>query len=473
MSNMRHKQESAESLSRREILKYGLYGGIVAGLAPSLWLSGCRKQWWGKRPNIIFIVIDTLRANHVGCCGYRRNTTPNIDMLAREGILFNNAIVAAPWTLPSVASIMTSQYPLVLGIRDRTTVVSSKFPMLSEVLKKHGYTSCGIVSHALLSARLGFGRGFDRYDESSSLGHGGISSPAVTSKAASFLRQSSGKPFFLFAHYFDPHYHYKLHKQYDYYPSYKGIVRSGHPILDIWRRRGDLTTDDIKYLVALYDSEIAFTDEHIGMLLGEMKKQGLYDDSIIIMTSDHGEEFMERGWIGHTITLNQELIRVPLIMKFPGHTDRVVDSAVGLIDIVPTIYQYLGLNIPDSLEGKVLDFDRADAIAPRPIFSETFNPQIHRPGRVEPIAFRSIVLGKQKLIYDEIKGTGKIYDLSADPDERADLSSRAGGQNSRLKALLSEWTDYVSARQTAGPVYDERQLFTPEQRKQLESLGYL
>jgi len=121
----------------------------------------------------------------------------------------------------------------------------------------------------------------------------------------------------------------------------------------------------------------------------------------------------------------------------------------------------------------VLDFDRADAIAPRPIFSETFNPQIHRPGRVEPIAFRSIVLGKQKLIYDEIKGTGKIYDLSADPDERADLSSRAGGQNSRLKALLSEWTDYVSARQTAGPVYDERQLFTPEQRKQLESLGYL
>ena len=462
-------------LTRRQFLKTSTVATALsaAGISSSLWLGGCRKQWWGKRPNIIFILIDTLRADHVGCCGYRRNTTPNIDALAREGILFNNAIVAAPWTLPSVASIMTSQYPYVLGIRDKTTVVNDRFPMFSQVLKKHDYTTCGIVSHTLLSARLGFGRGFDQYDEKSSLGHGGVSSPTVTSKAISFVQQNRKNPFFLFAHYFDPHYYYMLHKQYDYYPSYKGAVRSGHPILDLWRRRNKLSKDDIKYLVSLYDSEIAFTDQHVGQLLAEVRKQGLYDDSIIIVTSDHGEEFMERGWVGHTITLNQELIRVPLIMKFPGYEAKVVDSGVGLIDIVPTIYDYLGLGTDNRLEGEALDISRSGAITTRPIFSETFNPQIHRPERVEPIAFRSILLDKQKLIYDEIKGSGKIYDLAADPDERADLSGRAGEQDNRLKALLSQWTDYVSAKQTAGPVYDERELFTPEQRKQLESLGYL
>jgi len=461
--------------TRRQFLKTttATTAFAAAGISTVLWLGGCRRQLSGKRPNIIFILIDTLRADHVGCCGYRRSTTPNVDALAREGVLFNNAIVAAPWTLPSVASIMTSQYPCVLGIRDKMTVVNDKFPMFSQVLKKHGYTTCGIVSHTLLSSQLGFARGFDRYDEKSSLGHSGISSPAVTSKAVSFVQQKHERPFFLFAHYFDPHFHYILHKQYDYYPSYNGIVRSGHPIGDIWRRRSDLTADDIKYLVALYDSEISFTDEHIGMLLNEVKKRDLYDDSIIIITADHGEEFMERGWIGHTITLNQELIRVPLIMKFPGCEPKVVDSAVGLIDIIPTLSSYLGFETDDNLEGEALNLSQADSIKSRPVFSETFNPQIHQPGFVKPVAFRSIVLGKHKLIYDEVKRMGRIYDLSSDPDERSDLSSRLSGQDNRLKALLSQWTDYVSAKQTTGPVYDERKLFTPEQRKQLESLGYL
>jgi arylsulfatase A-like enzyme len=471
---MKVKQEkSAKRLSRRNILKYGLYGGMMAGLAPSLWLSGCRKQWSSKRPNIIFILIDTFRADHVGCYGYKRNTTPNIDALARQGILFKNAIVAAPWTLPSVASIITSQYPSVLGIRDRTTVVTEKFPIFSQALKKHNYITCGIVSHTLLSARLGFGRGFDWYDEKSSLGHGGFSSPTVTSKAISFVRQKHESPFFLFAHYFDPHYHYMLHKKYDYYSSYKGAIKSGHSILDLWRRRGNLTTDDIKYLIALYDSEIAFTDEHVGLLLGEVKQQGLYDESIIIVTADHGEEFMERGWLGHTITLNQELIRVPLIMKLPGYKAKVLDSAVGLIDIVPTLYDYLGIGADNHLDGEALDISGNDAIKRRPIFSETFNPQIHQPGHVNPIALRSIVLDKQKLIYDEIKGAAKIYNLSVDPDEQVDLSSQVGEQNNRLKALLSQWIDYASMQETRGPVYGEQELFTPEQRKQLKSLGYL
>lgn len=475
-------QKSPRDLNRRDLLKWGLYGGLTAGLGPGLWLSGCSKQSSGKRPNVILIVVDTLRADHVGCYGYERDTTVNIDKLAREGILFKNAISAAPWTLPSIATILASQYPCVLGIRDRPVVIDERYRLLSEVLKLYSYRTYGVFSHALLSPRLGFGRGFDVYDnQTSPFRREGTSSPGVHQSALSFLREVGGQPFFLFLHYFDPHYNYVLHNKYNYYPSYNGIVRSNHPILDLWRMRQNLSADDMRYLVSLYDSEIAFTDEYIGKLLAGLKKQGLYDNSIIIVTSDHGEEFMERGWIGHCTTLYQELLHVPLIMKLPELNVRIVESLVGLIDVMPTVLQYLGYKIPDGVEGKALDLSSGNLVTRGPIFSETFNyilqkhqlPNIDEPKRNEPIALRSIILSSRKLIYDERKGLRQIYELSEDPTERKNLSGQAGEQNRRVEVLLLRWLEYVKTKQKAGPVQDASELFTPEQRKQLESLGYL
>jgi arylsulfatase A-like enzyme len=469
-------------LNRRQVLKRGLWGGLTAGLGSSLWLSGCSKRSSGKRPNVILIVVDTLRADHVSCYGYERNTTPNIDKLAGAGILFKKAISAAPWTLPSVATILTSQYPCVLGIRDRPVVIDKRYPLLTEVLKLYDYRTCGVFSHALLSPRLGFGRGFDVYDnQTSPFRREGISSPAVHQSALSFLREVRGQPFFLFLHYFDPHYNYVLHSEYNYYPSYNGTVRSNHPIVDLWRMRHSLSADDLQYLVSLHDSEIAFTDEHIGKLLAGLKKQGLYDNSIIIVTSDHGEEFMERGWIGHCTTLYQELLHVPLIVKLPELNFRIVESPVGLIDVMPTVLRYLGYKIPDGVEGRALDLSSGNPVTGGPIFSETFNyilqkhqlPDVDEPRRSEPIALRSIILGSRKLIYDERKGLRQIYELSEDPIERKNLSGQASEQNRRVQVLLSRWLEYVKTKEKAGPVQDASELFTPEQRKQLESLGYL
>lgn len=464
------------------MLKYGLCGTLAASLAPALWISGCEKQQRGEKHNVILIVVDTVRTDHVGCYGYQRNTTPNIDRLAQQGLLFRNAISAASWTLPSIATILTSQYPCVLGIRDTPVVMDDRYSLLSELLKQNNYTTHGIFSHVLLAPQLGFGRGFDNYDDQTSpYRRRGISSPAVTQKAISFLRKNHKRPFFLFLHYFDPHYNYILHKKYNYYPFYNGSVKSNHPILDLWRIRHNLSKDDIRYLVSLYDSEIAFTDEYLGKLLDALKKRGLYDNSIIIITADHGEEFMERGWIGHCITLHQELLRVPLIMKLPAGEARIIDSPVGLIDIMPATLRYLGLRIPDGLDGKALDLSPGASVARGPVFSETFNfilqkyqlPGIHQPKRNEPIAFRSIVLGDRKLIYDEKKDSKQIYNLSDDPHEQNDLSARRSEQNSRLEVLLSRWLNYVKSKQKRGPVQDASELFTPEQRKQLESLGYL
>lgn len=469
---MQREHKSARILSRRKVLKYGLYGGVVAGLAPSLWLSGCGKLRRKEKPNIILIVIDTLRFDHVGCYGYKRNTTPNIDRLANRSLLFKNAIVTAPWTLPSVASILTSQYPSVLGIYDRMTSMAGTFPLFSELLKQCNYKTHGIISHTLLLARLGFGKGFDYYDEGSIFGHKGISSPSVTRKAVSYLRHNHYSPFFLFLHYFDPHYHYLLHEKYNYYPFYRGRIKNGHPIIDLWRIRDKLSQDDIEYLIALYDSEITFTDEHIGELLNELKNRDLYDNSIIIVTSDHGEEFMERGWIGHTLTLHEELIHVPLIMKFPGYKARTINSPVSLMDIVPTVCKYLDLNVPNDFDGTALDLSRGSTIKSGPIFSETFNPQIHRP-KVEPIAFRSVISGNYKLIHDEIRNSKQVYNLSEDPHERNNLLGQHGEQDKRLEALLLRLIDYIRTKRKIGPLQNESELFTPEQRKQLKSLGYL
>jgi len=466
--------QNNRKINRRDFIKQSTAAALTTVLSSSLWLSGCGKQWRRRKPNIILIVIDTLRADHVGCYGYRRNTTPNIDHLAQETVLFKNAISPASWTLPAIAALLTSQYPCVLGIYDAPAVINQTYPLLSQLLKQYGYTTAGVFSHVLLSSRLGFGRGFDSYhDKTSPYRRAGATSSEVTQQTLALLQKEHEQPFFLFLHYFDPHYNFILHEQYDYYPQYRGGLRSNHPIIKLWRMRHELSEDDMRYLLALYDSEIAFTDEHIGRLLDELKEKGFYDDSIIIVTSDHGEEFMERGWIGHCTTLYQELLHVPLIMKFPGFKPRIIDPSAGLIDIMPTVYRHLGLKIPDALEGRALDLSRGHSTATGPIFSETFNPQVHQPETAEPIAFRAIVLGDWKLIYDEIRNSRQVYNLSDDPHERNNLSAQHSERNRVLERLLSKWLDYVKTKQKPGTIKDASELFTPEQRKQLESLGYL
>lgn len=461
------------TISRRYLLSGALSAGLAGALGPCLWVGGCARRIKPKMPNIIFIIIDTLRADHLGCCGYGRDTTPNIDKLAGEAKLFTNAIAAAPWTLPSVASILTSQYPCALGIRERIAPVPASYPLLCEVLKQHGYATCGIVSHTLLSGRLGFGRGFDSYDESSSFGHEGISSPAVTRRAVSFLEQDHDRPFFLFLHYFDPHYNFVLHSGYDYYPSYRGRLKSNHSILELWRIRKELSDDDTKYLVSLYDSEIAFTDSHIGVLLGALRRRKLYDNSIVILTADHGEEFMERGWIGHTITLYQELIRVPLIMKFPDVRGSIVEQPVGLIDVAPTVFDYPGLDFAGETEGRALPLEKGESFEQRAIFSATFNPQSHRPEKVEPMALRSVIVGKDKLVYDEKKEQNRMCDLSSDPAEIQNKMGLAGEGYKGLRKTMADWISRMEVKRKELPSGHGTELLTPEQREQLKSLGYL
>jgi arylsulfatase A-like enzyme len=182
---------------------------------------------------------------------------------------------------------------------------------------------------------------------------------------------------------------------------------------------------------------------------------------------------MERGWLGHTITLHQELIRVPLIIKLPGLGARVVETPVSLMDVAPSLLRHLGLEVPPGLDGRALELAGEAPVPSAPVFSETFNRQVHRPGRPKPVSLRAVVLGRRKLIFDGIRGESSVYDLAEDPRERNDLSERSDSGEERLEVLLRDWRDRMSQKQRLGPSPDPGELFTPEQRERLEALGYL
>jgi arylsulfatase A-like enzyme len=448
------------------------FEATLLSLVIALAALGCERAKMPTSPNVVLIVVDTLRADHLGCYGYARNTTPHLDRLAAASIRFDTALSTSSWTLPAVASLMTSQSPSAHGIRDKPKKLDERFPLLSELLRKNGYRTQGFVSHGMVSARLGFGRGFDAYDEESA-GHGAISSPIVTDQAVAFLRNVGDQPFFLFLHYFDPHYNFQQHEGHDFGGRYEGPLGSGEPILQLWKKLKHLSPDDIAYLISLYDSEIAFTDHHIGAVLAELDRQGVLADTIVIVTADHGEEFMERGWLGHSITLHHELIRVPLIMKLPGVTPRVVDTPVSLMDVAPTLLGFLGIEIPPDLDGRALDLRSGRDVPIAPVFSETFNPQVHRPGGAKRLALQSVVVGNHKLIYNGLRRRAELYDLSADPAERRDLRQAGTGDLEALQALLDTWTERTASKRRDDAEESVEDPFTPEQRERLKALGYL
>jgi len=419
-----------------------------------------------ESPNIILIVIDTLRADHVSYYGYERSTTPNIDNLAETSILFENCFAVAPWTTPSVGSIFTSQYPSVLGIEWDPVKINKKFLTLAEILHENSYVTTGIISHLYISSRLNFNQGFSLYDEDNARGHDYISSPSITEKAIDFLRQNKSRKFFLFLHYFDPHYDYILHEKYNYYPDYKGKLYSGQQIKDLLELAPTMNPEDIKYIISLYDSEISFTDEYIGRLLDEIKRLDLFDNSLIILTSDHGEEFLERGdnHIGHTKTLYRELIHVPLIIKLPYEsTPRRIKQNVSLIDLMPTILDIVGLEIPKNYKhsGKIIKFNANSDIDYQ---RETVFFETKRMAKLDGVA-----KDKWKCIVDFRKGKVSLFDLENDPLERENLSKKYPQIVRELAREIEKWQSLIHTKKEKG----QKVNFTERQKQILRSLGYI
>jgi arylsulfatase A-like enzyme len=362
--------------------------------------------------------------------------------------------------------MFTAQHPRVLGYEDEAVVLDDRFMCLPEILSRGGYKTKGIIAHIYVSRQLGFAQGFDSYDEENAKGHGHISSPSITDKAIAFIDECGEERFFLFAHYFDPHCDYIMHEPFDFYPGYNGPVLSGQPITELRDMAPKMTPDDVRYLNALYDSEIRFTDEHVGELLDHLKEKGLYDDALIVIVADHGEEFLERGsyWIGHTKTVYQELVHVPLMIKLPRMTEgRSVDVPVSLVNIMPTIISLTGLRIPQGYFCDRNALPLADGQDPpsKPIFSETKRWN----------SMQSLIQDNWKLVYHPETNLSELFDLSKDPRETEDLKEAHADLHLGMIKDLLRWDYDMRTRQ--GEFERRTPDLTSEQLKRLKSLGYL
>ncbi len=311
--------------------------------------------------NVILISIDSLRADRLGCYGNAHGTSPMIDRLAHEGARFTNAMSTSSWTLPAHMSMLTGRDVLSHGVIADTDQLPDAVPTLAETLRKGGVTTGGIASTPLLAGHYGFQRGFDRYDETI------FTSPkydvlrdepasATTDLAMKWLRDAGGKRFFLFVHYWDVHYDYLPPPPYDtmFDPDYRGSITGANFFGNPAVRRG-MPQRDLDHLLALYDGEVRWVDDHIARLIAVVEELGIAEHTAIIVTADHGDEFFEHGFKGHGRTLYREVVQVPLIARVPGvKPETVVEAPVSLVDLAPTVLSVMGIREPPGMDGSDL-----------------------------------------------------------------------------------------------------------------------
>lgn len=438
--------------------------------------------------NILLITIDTLRADHLGAYGYTRDTSPNIDRLARGGVLFQRAVAQWPKTSPSFASMLSSTYGHTNGlIRTHGQRMPDRFFLLAELLKAGGYTTWATVANVNLAKTFNFDQGFDTYEEVwKEGGDERLRSQLVTRRGLDLLRRASReRPFFLWLHYLDPHARYQPIEPYDemfvddayFDPAWRV------PLLDKPRRDiGGIPTratlggeDRIGYYTAQYDAEIRSVDEQVGIVLKTLEEQGLAAETLVILTADHGESLGDHNYFfDHGRFPYDDCVRVPLIVRGPGagESGRIVRSPVGLIDLAPTLLDLAGLPSAAEAEGEslrpLLEGDREDGARRIYAFTESGYSQDYQ---------RSITTERYKLVYVPDPGDQQVmqgrelelYDLHEDPGETKNLIDEQPEVARLLWARLARWMEAggTTARAPRTVRLDRKT------EEQLRSLGYI
>ena len=391
--------------------------------------------------NVLLITIDTTRADRIGCYGYPLARTPHIDALAAQGVRFANAYSPVPLTLPSHCSILTGEYPFVHRVRNNGSYSLPPDRLtLAEVLKARGLSTSAFVASFTVDSRFGLAQGFDLYDDTfdsrEALKSFRSERPAdqVASAFLSWLRQNGQRRFFSWVHFFDPHLPYSPPPPFD--QEFKG-----HP----------------------YDGEIAFVDQEIGRIIAALEESGLLDRTLVVLAADHGEALGEKREIDHGLFIYESTLRVPLILRAAQGLPKgaTVKARVRLIDILPTVLDFLKIESPRDVSGQSLVshiFGRkTDDL---PAYAETFYPQENYGWS----KLLGLVVGPWKYI---LAPKPELYDLANDPREEKNLvreeAQRAASLSQKLTAL------------TAGKSADEqvaRRQVSPEEEARLRSLGY-
>jgi arylsulfatase A-like enzyme len=443
----------------------------VAFVTASLCVSaaGCRRRTQ-ERPSVLLISIDTLRADHLSCYGYARETSPHLDAFARDAALFENAYAQAPFTLTSHMSIFTSLFPESHDVTEERKL-SSRVPLLTEVLRDAGYTTLGFYSGYWLDPTYGFARGFDRYERH----HSG---DEAIEKTLSVLPEVAGtdKPFFLFFHLMDVHsgpLDEKGQPLYNAPPAYRDFFLP-HPELDtarhlsrrIYNGRIVLTEKERANVVAQYDGGILYADWIVGQLLRKTKELGLYEPALIIVTSDHGESLGDHGTFkGHGL-LWENGLRVPLLVKLPKHHGSGVQwqgkrlrYRVQSIDVAPTILSVARLDVPAPAQGWSL-------LTPgdRVVLAQRAR---RKPGGTALVdgRYKLVGGGSKWSLFDLVADPGEVHSLHA---ERPNLLRRMEGKLGELSRELRDTRNLLAQDEADTPVTLDQ-----DTREELRALGYL
>jgi len=434
-------------------------------------------------PNIIVIVGDTLRADRLGSHGNPRGLTPFLDSIAERGIVFRSAYAQSSWTNPSVASLFTSRYPSQHGVITFESVLADDEITLAEVLREAGYTTGFFSPNGLIREDWGYGQGFSEFSEFAIPGipdqpdHLRIPYRAdyTNRHILSWLDSLAAKggrrpPVFLYVQYMEPHSPYAPPEA-----ALRKMLGGRKPPdlaeVNLFAFMGNVAPMEdrvLRDLQDVYDAEVLSLDTELRRLFKALESRGLLQNAIVVVTSDHGEEFKEHGLIGHEKTLYGEVIRVPLLISLPGSSGRTdVTEVVSLIDLAPSLLDLIGHPAPASFEGRSLLPHLTGAAPPggHVAYSELLVPESSAAKRLSPHA-RSVILGNHKLIAGE-HGEMEFYDLKADPGE-LDPNALDEAERTVLRQTLAE----IQQRVARGDAKREIKPIDDATREQIRALGY-
>jgi arylsulfatase A-like enzyme len=457
----------------------------LAALAP--WLG--RPTLTARSPrNVLLIGIDTLRADHATLSsggGTGRELTPHLAALASRGTRFEAAVSQAPWTMPAFASILTGRYPHEHGAISLAGSLRPEEVTLAEVLREAGWATRAVVSHEYVDRWHGFAQGFERFDQRNVKGHEAITSSDVTDAAIAELSAAGSRPLFLFVHYFDPHYEYRDHDGIAFADGYRGWLRDQLHFDNLVKNRQLVGPAELDFVKALYAEEVAFTDREVGRLLGALRAQGLEEDTLVAVVADHGEEFLDHGNFGHTTTLYEELVHVPLVLAGPGvAVGERFREPVETRALFGTLLDLCGVDYaPRSRERSLLRSPDGGAAAMA--FSTVWLPDA-KPEWGKRFELASLRAGPLKLIRDLTRDERMLFDLARDPREQRDLwkgirSGEIDGaddpaarealrlQVDEMSSLLDAWIEEMASRASGAPRHEMSDAMV----QRLRALGYL
>jgi arylsulfatase A-like enzyme len=415
---------------------------------------------YGLKRGVILISIDTLRRDHVGAYGYGKPTTPVLDALGRRGLVADDAVSVSSWTLPSHLSMLTSTLPGTHGGTDMKQAFNRSVPSVAELLKAQGVATHAVTSHLYVSQTYGLDAGFDsmnfRQDRLAE---------NVANHAMDLVDRFGDRPFLIFLHFYDPHWHYApppdVLKIFE--TSYAGKLTGN--LKDFQNLRPDqVKPADLDHLLALYDGEIRYTDNEIGRLITHLEERDVLRGTLLVVTSDHGEEFLDHGSWEHQKTLYEEVIRVPLMMAGPGVAARRETQPTSLLDIAPTILDFLSVKPGPAMKGVSL-------LRPVPDLREMYGETDHTLDGSRLSFLRGGARSWKAILRSDAgrreERASEWYDLARDPGEKTSRPP-ADALRASIEARAKDLALKSRSAAAGKPVE-----LSPEQKEKLRALGYI